>query len=60
VAITEAQIDAYGLPTRPTKATDLRARRFQGRSVEQRVSLSTVMHVWAAPPRRRRTPKPPL
>ena len=34
VAVTEAQITAYRLPTRPTKRTDSRAHDFRGRSVE--------------------------
>jgi hypothetical protein len=34
VAVTEAQIAAYELPTRPTKATDSRAKDFRGDSVE--------------------------
>lgn len=34
VAITEAQIVEYELPTRPTKATDSRAKDFRGESVE--------------------------
>ena len=34
VAVTHAQIAAYGLPTRPTKATDSRAKGFAGESVE--------------------------
>jgi hypothetical protein len=29
LAVTRGQIDLYGLPTRPTKATDARARRFE-------------------------------
>lgn len=34
VAITEQQIDAYALPTRPTKASDPRSHKFDGDSVE--------------------------
>jgi hypothetical protein len=34
IAVTEAQIGEYGLPTRPTKSTDTRARGFAGGSVE--------------------------
>ena len=34
VAVTPAQITAWDLPTRPTKATDSRSRNFQGQSVE--------------------------
>src|SRR4051794_37923123 len=34
VAVTREQIAAYGLPTRPTKQTDSRARGFEGESVE--------------------------
>lgn len=34
MAVTADQIAAFGLPTRPTKASDTRARRFQGGSVE--------------------------
>ena len=34
VAVTEAQIGRYRLPTRPTKATDSRAKDFVGESVE--------------------------
>lgn len=34
VAVTPDQIDAWGLPTRPTKQTDTRARGFEGESVE--------------------------
>lgn len=34
LAVTPEQIARYGLPTRPTKATDSRARHFTGGSVE--------------------------
>lgn len=34
VAVTEDQIDTFGLPTRPTKATDSRAKGFGRESVE--------------------------
>jgi hypothetical protein len=34
VAVTEAQIQAWGLPTRPTKRTDSRTKSFKGESVE--------------------------
>lgn len=34
VAVTQDQIDAYDLPTRPTKETDSRSRNFYGESVE--------------------------
>lgn len=34
VAVTEAQIATYRLPTRPTKTTDSRAKAFVGESVE--------------------------
>jgi hypothetical protein len=34
VAVTEAQITEYQLPTRPTKPRDSRAKGFRGRSVE--------------------------
>lgn len=34
VAVTEAQIVAWNLPTRPTKQTDSRAKAFRGESVE--------------------------
>ena len=34
VAVTEAQITTWNLPTRPTKKTDSRARHFKGESVE--------------------------
>ena len=34
VAVTSEQIDAFDLPTRPTKRTDTRARTFSGESVE--------------------------
>lgn len=34
VAVTEEQIETYGLPVRPTKKTDTRARAFDGGSVE--------------------------
>jgi hypothetical protein len=34
LAVTPAQIDELGLPTRPTKASDSRARGFLGESVE--------------------------
>lgn len=34
VAVTRAQIKAFGLPTRPTKRTDSRAKNFIGESVE--------------------------
>lgn len=34
VAVTPEQIDAYNLPTRPTKASDSRSRSFEGESVE--------------------------
>ena len=34
LAVTREQIEAYDLPTRPTKPTDSRSKRFQGESVE--------------------------
>jgi len=34
VAVTEAQIEEYDLPTRPTKKTDSRSKTFSGESVE--------------------------
>lgn len=34
IAVTEAQIQAWSLPTRPTKRTDSRAKTFRGESVE--------------------------
>jgi hypothetical protein len=34
VAVTPAQISAWNLPTRPTKRTDARAKKFEGESVE--------------------------
>ena len=34
IAVTPGQIEKWGLPTRPTKATDTRAARFKGESVE--------------------------
>lgn len=34
IAVTSAQISAWGLPTRPTKRTDARAKHFEGESVE--------------------------
>ena len=34
LAVTEAQIEELSLPTRPTKASDSRSRRFVGESVE--------------------------
>jgi hypothetical protein len=34
VAVTEAQIEGYGLQTRPTKRTDTRSKGFVGESVE--------------------------
>lgn len=34
VAVIPAQIEAWKLPTRPTKKTDTRAKRFKGESVE--------------------------
>jgi hypothetical protein len=34
LAVTEQQIAAYNLPTRPTKTTDSRAKNFVGESVE--------------------------
>jgi hypothetical protein len=34
VAVTEGQIEEWGLPTRPTKKTDSRSKNFQGESVE--------------------------
>lgn len=34
VAVTQAQIAEYNLPTRPTKKSDSRARNFKGESVE--------------------------
>jgi hypothetical protein len=34
LAVTESQITEYDLPTRPTKATDSRAKNFTGDSVE--------------------------
>jgi hypothetical protein len=33
-AVLEWQVDAYGLPTRPTKASDSRSRKWDGESVE--------------------------
>jgi hypothetical protein len=33
-AVTRAQADEWNLPTRPTKQTDTRAKKFQGTSVE--------------------------
>lgn len=34
IAVTEEQIDIFDLPTRPTKASDSRAKNFSGESVE--------------------------
>jgi hypothetical protein len=34
MAVNEHQIEAWSLPTRPTKRTDVRAKRFKGDSVE--------------------------
>ncbi len=34
IAVTPAQIEAWQLPSRPTKTTDTRAKRFRGESVE--------------------------
>ena len=34
IAVTRRQIEELGLPTRPTKASDTRSRRFHGESVE--------------------------
>jgi hypothetical protein len=34
VAVTETQITAYDLPTRPTKTSDSRSKHFEGESVE--------------------------
>jgi hypothetical protein len=34
LAVTRDQIEEFGLPTRPTKTTDSRARNFEGESVE--------------------------
>lgn len=34
IAVTEEQIGIYSLPTRPTKRTDTRSKRFEGESVE--------------------------
>jgi len=34
VAVTRQQADEWGLPTRPTKTTDTRAKKFKGASVE--------------------------
>ena len=34
IAVTQRQIEEWALPTRPTKASDSRARGFQGNSVE--------------------------
>jgi hypothetical protein len=34
VAVTPAQIEAFNLPTRPTKSTDTRSKGFEGESVE--------------------------
>ena len=34
LAVTEAQIEALGLPTRPTKTTDSRSKNFKGPSTE--------------------------
>ena len=33
-AVTRQQVDEWGLPTRPTKMTDTRAKKFTGTSVE--------------------------
>ncbi|MEV6323936.1 hypothetical protein AB0M45_22490 [Nocardia sp. NPDC051787] len=43
LAVTEAQIEDYGLPTRPTKKSDSRARNFDGRSVEVDALPSPVL-----------------
>jgi hypothetical protein len=34
LAVTSEQIEEFGLPTRPTKGSDVRTRRFEGESVE--------------------------
>jgi hypothetical protein len=34
IAVTQADIDIYNLPTRPAKTTDPRASNFKGESVE--------------------------
>lgn len=47
VAVTEAQIEALGLPTRPTKRTDSRARTFKGRSVEVDAVPPAILRRWA-------------
>ena len=41
--MTEIQIDQFGLPTRPTKQSDSRARGFDGGSVEVDAIPPTVL-----------------
>jgi hypothetical protein len=49
LAVTPAQIAAWDLPTRPTKATDTRARSFEGESVEvDAIPASTLRDILAA------------
>jgi hypothetical protein len=43
IAVTEAQIHDLGLPTRPTKQSDTRARNFVGDSVEVDAIPSTTL-----------------
>lgn len=46
VAVTEEQIEAMSLPTRPTKKTDTRSKSFRGESVEvDAIKSSTLKHL---------------
>ncbi len=42
LAVTREQIDLYGLPTRPTKSTDTRARRFEREHGTGSVELDAI------------------
>lgn len=46
VAVTEAQIEALKLPTRPTKTTDSRSASFRGRSVEVDAVPPSILRQW--------------
>jgi hypothetical protein len=46
IAVTPQQITAMGLPTRPTKASDSRAAKFLGESVEvDAIPASTLRQI---------------
>ncbi len=49
IAVTPAQIGMWGLPTRPTKASDTRAAKFTGESVKvDAIPASTLRRVLRA------------